>query len=173
MPQEEQAKYCKYLMTNAIGLSIMDPRHLELGLVDESWLPLFPPRPFTTASLLYQEVIEGSALLTCRRFETESVNSPCLEYFGGVASDLSSLSLAISPLDRAQLLTSALRKTMAGVSNLKLRPYLSDHSPTTGKLMSKLSVALCPVRRDTVKPTYPAVNYPHPWLSRSPNCIIV
>ena len=120
-------------MTNAIGLSVIDPRHLELGLVNESWLLLFPLRPFTSASLLYQEVVECPDLLTCHRVETESIHSPYLEYFGGVASDLSSLALAISPLDRAQLLTSALRKAMTGVSNLKLRPYLSDHPPTIGK----------------------------------------
>ncbi len=48
---------------------------------------------------------------------------PYLDYFSGVTSDLSSLPLAISPLDRLQLLISAFRKAMAGLSKLKLKPY--------------------------------------------------
>lgn len=127
-PQMEQGKYCKHLMTNAIGLSVLDPQHLELGVVNDSWLHLFPPRPFISASVLYKEVSESSSVLMCPALERESTHSPYLEYFGGVASDLSSLPLTISPLDRVQLLTSAFRKAMTGLSNLKLRPYLSDHS---------------------------------------------
>lgn len=120
-------------MTNAIGLSVVDPQHLDVGIVNESWLHLFPPRHFHSALFLYKEMTESSNLLSCGR-NWDSSDLPYLEYFGGVATDLSLLPLAISPLDRVQLLTSAFRKAMTGLSNLKLRPYRSDHmSKSTGK----------------------------------------
>ena len=123
--QMEQTDCCKQLMVNSLGLSVLDPRHLQLGVVDDSWLCLFPPRTFLSVSLLYKEVTKTSSDLPNLKDEINS--SPYMEYFGGVVSDLSSLSLAISPLDRAQLLTSAFRKAMTGLSNLKF-------SKSTGKL---------------------------------------
>lgn len=123
----EQEKQCKQLMTNAIGLSLTNPQHLDLGIAEESWLTLFPPRSFHSVSCLYNEVAESSHSLVCPALES-AVGLPFLEYFGGVASDLYSLPLAISPLDRVQLLTSAFRKAMTGLSNLKLRPYLMDQN---------------------------------------------
>lgn len=106
-------------MENAIGLSIIEPHNLDLGVVEESWLLLFPPRHFIDASSLYQEVTTNSS---SNALKSESSEAPYLEYFSGVMSDLQSLPLAISPLDRVQLLISAFRKAMAGLSKLKLEP---------------------------------------------------
>lgn len=108
-------------MTNAIGLSVIDPHYLELGVVEESWLHLFPPRSFSDALLLYTQVTESSISLTNGlNKESTCPNLPYKKYFSGVSSDLFSLPLAISPLDKLQLLISAFRKAMAGLSQLKL-----------------------------------------------------
>lgn len=108
-------------MTNAIGLSVTDPHFLELGIIDESWLHLFPPRSFVTASLLYMQVAGSSEFLSCALKRDSSADTmPYMKYFGGVSSDLFSLPLAISPLDKLQILISAFRKAMAGLSQLKV-----------------------------------------------------
>lgn len=109
-------KGCQQLMTNAIGLSVIDPQCLELGVVDESWLHLFPPRSFSSASLLYKQVAENSNLF----LKESTTDLPYMKYFSGVSSDLFSLPLAISPLDKLQLLISAFRKAMAGLSQMKV-----------------------------------------------------
>lgn len=122
------------MIVNAIGLSIVDPWHLDLGAVDESWLRLFPPRPFSFASLLYKQATESSNLLSdADPFRMDSTQFPYLEYFSGFTSDLLSLPLAISPLDKLQILTSAFRKTMTGLSKLKLKLYQSDNNVNVGK----------------------------------------
>ena len=121
LPQEEQTKYCKQLVENAIGLSIIEPQNLDLGVVEEAWLLLFPPRHFSDASSLYQEVTMSSKV-SSNALKSESKEAPYLEYFSGAMSDLQSLPLAISPLDRVQLLISAFRKATAGLSKLKLEP---------------------------------------------------
>lgn len=118
-------KDCQQLMTNAIGLSVIDPQCLKLGIVDESWLHLFPPRSFSSASLLYKQTTESSNFLSCALKEEASAASPYMKYFSGVSSDLFSLPLAISPLERLQLLISAFRKAMAGLSRVKM----DDHNP--------------------------------------------
>ena len=112
-------------MANAVGISVVDPKHLDLGIVDDSWLILFPPRSFSSAVEVYQQVIEMFSLLPLPAHipKTDLEGYPYLEYFSGVISDLWSLPLAISPLDRLQLLTSAFRKAMTGLSRLKMKPY--------------------------------------------------
>ena len=112
-------KDCQKLVTNAIGLSVIDPHCLELGIVNESWLELFPPRSFLTASLLYKQVTENSNFFSSAVLKESSAGLPYMKYFSGVSSDLLSLPLAIAPLDRLQLLVSAFRKGMAGLSRLK------------------------------------------------------
>lgn len=116
-------------MENAIGLSIIKPQNLDLGVVEESWLLLFPPRHFLDASSLYQEasLYHEVTCVSSNALKYES-SEPYLEYFSGVMSDLQSLPLAISPLDRVQLLISAFRKAMTGLSKLKLEQFNSDHS---------------------------------------------
>lgn len=111
-------------MMNAIGLSVINPQDLDLGIVDKSWLHLFPPRSFSCAAKLYEEVAESSNLLS-HAFRFESTDLPYMEYFRGVMSDLFALPLAISPLDRLQLLISAFRKAMAGLSKVKI---LNEHN---------------------------------------------
>ena len=117
LPQTEQMKSCQQLMINAIGLSVIDPKHLDLGLVDELWLQWFPPCSFDNASKLYKEIAD-SDYSQC--FKNQLPCLPCTQHFSGVIYDLFTLPLAISPLDRLQLLISAFRKAMLGVSRLKL-----------------------------------------------------
>ena len=134
----DQAKYCNELMLNAISVSMVNPHHLDLGVADEVWLSLFPPRSYSSARLLYEEV-QGkcwsvSSLLSSLQQTSTSEELPCMELFGGVATDLASLVLALSPLDKLQLMTSAFRKATTALAVLKQRAALDK---TAGTVQSK------------------------------------
>ena len=101
---------------NALSVSVLEPHHLNLH-INPSSLYLFPSRPFQDAVALYQQMTDSIPDHTSEEFR---------EYFGGVVSDITFLSSAISPLDRLQLLTSAFRKLMASLSRIKLAPLVAQ-----------------------------------------------
>jgi len=121
--QAHYAKFCEQLQLNCVSVSVLDPRSLNLGVPDEALLNVFKSRSFEEASRLYQELTDEGYLAGTKTLEQD------LEFralFGGVTSDLTSLPLAISPLERLQLLTSAFRKVMATLSELKMRSLLQQ-----------------------------------------------
>ena len=120
-PQAHYAKFCEQLQLNCVSVSILDPRGLNLGVPDETLLNVFKRRSFEEASRLYQELTDEGYLAGTKALEQDP---EFRALFGGVASDLTSLPLAISPLERLQLLTSAFRKVMATLSELKMRSLL-------------------------------------------------
>lgn len=102
---------------------MLDPRTLNLGSPDESILAIFKSRRFEVASQLYQELTDEGYLTGTKTLEQDQEFQAL---FGGVTSDLSSIPLTISPLERLQLLTSAFRKAMATLSELKLRSLIQQ-----------------------------------------------
>lgn len=109
-----------------MSASVVNPEDLNLGITDESWLCLFPPRPFAEAQRLYQGFTDQQCLEEER--ETGDHDAQFWAHFGGVASDLTSVPLALSPLEKLQLLTSAFRKAMAALSELKTQSLLAEAS---------------------------------------------
>ena len=102
---------------------MLDPRTLNLGSPDESILTIFKSRSFEVTLQLYQELTDEGYLTGTKTLEQDQ---EFRALFGGVTSDLSSIPLAISPLERLQLLTSAFRKAMATLSELKLRSLIQQ-----------------------------------------------
>ena len=111
-------------MMNALSASLIEPQHLNLHIGQVTSLQLFPPRNFEEAVVLYQHLTEdpGQDDVSCLDRASEEFK----DYFGGVISDIASLSLTFSPLDRSQLLTSAFRKLMASLSRMKLAPLVAQ-----------------------------------------------
>jgi len=122
-PQAHYAKFCEQLQLNCVSVSVLDPRSLNLGVPDEALLNVFKSRSFEEASQLYQELTDEGYLAGTKTLEQDP---EFRALFGGVTSDLTSLPLAISPLERLQLLTSAFRKVMATLSELKMRSLLQQ-----------------------------------------------
>jgi len=122
--QVEQAKYCQELMMNAISVAMVAPSHLGLGVTCESWLSLFPVRPYSSACAQFAEVRDNSwcvpALHAALQHHLPPQDMPCMQLFGGVAADLMALVLTLSPLDKLQLMTSAFRKASTALASLKL-----------------------------------------------------
>lgn len=103
---------------------MLDPVNLDLGLIDKSWAGLFSARPFDEASQLYKDIYSSdsdssSSMVHC---------SSCGHQFDGVTSDLMAVFTAKSPLDKLQMMTSAFRKAMATLSNLKMKPLVQHSS---------------------------------------------
>ena len=108
---------------------MLDPRTLNLGSPDESILAIFKSRSFEVTLQLYQELTDEGYLTGTKTLEEDQ---EFRALFGGVTSDLSSIPLAISPLERLQLLTSAFRKAMASLSELKLRSLIQQQRVDSG-----------------------------------------
>ena len=121
--QSHHAKFCEQLQLNSVSVSIADPASLDLGVTNVSWLTCFRRRPFEEAVELYQELTDVEYL---KGNKIGQQSSEFRAHFGGVTSDLASLPLTISPLERLQLLTSAFRKVMASLSEMKLQPMLES-----------------------------------------------
>ncbi len=103
---------------------MVDPVNHDLGLSNRGWAELFSARSFDEATRLHKEIHSSDSLsliLHC--------SSPGHQ-FDGVTVDLTAVFTAKSPLDQLQMMTSALRKAMATLSTLKLKPLL-DHSSST------------------------------------------
>ena len=128
--QAHYAKFCEQLQLNSLSVSILEPQNLNLGTGNHQWLNIFKTRSFEEASRLYLELTDQQYLegKLSRVHDTDFRS-----HFGGVASDLTSLPLAISPLERLQLLTSAFRKAMAALSELKLKPLLEKGEKVTNQ----------------------------------------
>ncbi len=111
-------------MINAISVSMVNPQQLDLGVASVSWLDLFPCRTYQCTQELYEEIQEGVwslSTLLAHSQHAPSKDLPCMDLFGGVVRDLQSLVLALSPLEKLQLLTSAFRKASTALATLKLQ----------------------------------------------------
>ena len=104
----------------ALAASMLDPVSLKLGVAEPAWLQLFPSRSHEDACTLYQELLQEQP--------TRAKEKMGAGHFASVTSDLSSLPLASAPLEKLQLLTSAFRKAMASLSELKLRPVIQANT---------------------------------------------
>ena len=126
--QLKTAKYCEQLALNSLGSSLIDPQHHDLGLTNESWHHLFSARLFEDAMEMHKDIhctYTFSSVAQSYRSTTP--------HFDGMVADLIGVFTAPSPLEQLQLLTSAFRKTMATLSNLKLQPLLQYQSHDQGK----------------------------------------
>lgn len=100
---------------------MVDPVNHDLGLSNTSWAKLFSARPFDEATQLYKDIHSSDSV-------SLAVHCPSAGHqFDGVTTDLLAVFAAKSPLDQLQMMTSAFRKAMATLSNLKLKP-LAQHS---------------------------------------------
>ena len=77
---------------------------------------MFIPRSFEVAHSIFLEGQSTSDYMTTIQMAPQVKVS-----FGAVTSDLYSMTDAKAPLEKLQLLTSAFRKTMAALSDLKLK----------------------------------------------------
>ena len=120
--QTSQKKFSECLQLNSLSVSMLDPASLQLDVPSVDFLAMFPPRPFDLGIKLYREIADN---LTGSPWQ-QSCSQEFIYNFGGMTSDLQSLPLANSPLEKLQLLTSAFRKCMASLSRLKLKPLLEE-----------------------------------------------
>ena len=122
--QTENLKLCEQLRLNALSVSVLPPHSLALQLPQAAWLHLFSPRSFEEAVTLFpQESLQYSGAAH-KYLDVPSLPSELHTYFGSVTSDLYHMAGARAPLEKLQLLTSAFRKTMAILSDLKLSALL-------------------------------------------------
>ena len=136
--QSKHAKYCEQLALNSIGASMIDPINQDLGLRNSSWARLFSVRSFDEAKQLYENLqcsLADSATTVC------ATSTP--QHFEGVLSDLERLAFATSPLEQLQFLTSAFRKSMATLSQLKLQTLLEHCTLDQGEDNRPLCLTSC------------------------------
>lgn len=104
---------------------MVDPLNHDLGLADRAWAELFSARSFDEATRLHKEIIHSSDSLSLALHCSSTGHQ-----FDGVTSDLMAVFTAKSPLEQLQMMTSALRKAMATLSSLKLKPLLERGTST-------------------------------------------
>lgn len=99
---------------------MLDPVNHDLGLADSAWVKLFSARSFDEATQLYKDIHSTSH---------HPLHTPSARHqFDGVSTDLMAVFTAKSPLDQLQMMTSAFRKAMATLSNIKLKPLLKQNA---------------------------------------------
>ena len=117
-------KYCEQLALNSLGASMVHPLNHDLGLADRAWAELFSARSFDEATHLHKEIHSSDSLPLALHCSSTG------HQFDGVSSDLMAVFTAKSPLEQLQMMTSALRKAMATLSSLKLKPLLERGTST-------------------------------------------
>ena len=106
---------------------MIDPVNHDLGLGNRAWAELFSARPFDKATQLYKDIYSSESVPL-------AVHCPSAGHqFDGVTVDLLAVFTAKSPLDQLQMMTSAFRKAMATLSNLKLKPLVQHSSIEQGE----------------------------------------
>lgn len=106
---------------------MIDPVNHDLGLSNKTWAQLFSARTFDEAIQLYKDIHSSDSF-------SLQIHSPSTGHpFDGVTTDLLTVFTAKSPLDQLQMMTSAFRKAMATLSNLKLKPLVQHSSIEQGE----------------------------------------
>ena len=106
---------------------MVDPVNHDLGLSNKAWAQLFSARTFDEATQLYKDIHSSDSVSLV-------IDSPSTGHlFDGVTTDLLTVFTAKSPLDQLQMMTSAFRKAMAALSNLKLKPLIQHSSIEQGE----------------------------------------
>lgn len=119
--QSSEHKFCEGLQLNSLGVSLVDPASLELDLPNKEFLAMFLPRSFELATELYKEMMaNGFSVADGVPWQHTQLNCSSHD-FRGMTFDLQSLPLVSSPIGKLQLLTSAFRKCMASLSQLKVQ----------------------------------------------------
>ena len=143
------------LKHTSLNVSLLNP--IELGLCSrpEPWINLFQCRDFSVAMGIHS----GIDRQQCVWFKDTLAPPPESEFmktFGSVVFDISCLQECVSPLDKLQLLVSALRKASSVLADLRIKQMLNNSEfwkwASFRKLLSLSSILFIP-RDDFLLPS--------------------
>ena len=125
--QKEHSEVCLRLKHTSLNVSLLNP--IELGLCSrpEPWINLFQCRDFSVAMGIHS----GIDRQQCVWFKDTLAPPPESEFmktFGSVVFDISCLQECVSPLDKLQLLVSALRKASSVLADLRIKQMLNNNT---------------------------------------------